>query len=370
MPSIPCRTLAAVSTTIVTVITGITEAAPALGSDAGWQVVSSQGGHSARLAAVSFASADDGWAVGSTGTSLTADGIDPLIEHWDGGKWRRVPTPAVAYSDEMLTGVSSAASSDAWAVGWQDPYGTQRVHALLMHWNGLRWKEATAPAGAGIVSAVDARTPDDIWAVGLGLFEHFDGSSWTVAPSPRPDVHPTAVEIVAENDAWAVGTRPSHRPGYRAALPYLAHWNGRVWTSVAVPRPAGEARLASVGAAGPDDVWAVGGMGSSPSEPYVVHFDGTSWSRVPAPSARASSQLTGVEAVSGGDVWAVGNRDGMLPSGFAVWRTFIEHWDGSAWTIVSSPNDTRRDNFLTAVAASGGRVWAVGGDGGTLVERR
>ena len=44
--------------------------------------------------------------------------------------------------------------------------------------------------------------------------------------------------------------------------------------------------------------------------------------------------------------------------------------DGTEWRIVPSPNDSTRDNFLTAAATAGGRVWAIGGDGDSLIMQR
>lgn len=352
------------------VLTAFAQGASAIGARSGWQVVRSPGGHVATLASTSFQASHDGWAVGSTGESLVGNGIDTLIEHWDGTKWSTVPSPGVPQSDEALTGVSASAPDNAWAVGWQDPYGTGRVHALLLHWDGQSWTVTQGPAGAGIVSAVDARTADDVWAVGLGLFEHFDGTSWSVAKSPRADAHPMAVTALAEDDVWAVGSVPLKPPGYRSSKLYIAHWDGTSWSRVAIPRHAGVGRLAAVSAVNANDIWAVGGIGSSPASPYGLHFDGSRWRAVTLPGAAEGSALSGVTALSSGDVWAVGNQDGRLRSGFAVWRSFTEHWDGASWSIVDSPNDSRHDNFLTSAATSNGRVWAVGGDGGTLVESR
>lgn len=80
--------------------------------------------------------------------------------------------------------------------------------------------------------------------------------------------------------------------------------------------------------------------------------------------------LTSVVAASPTEVWAVGHRDGFNRAGSAVWRTLVERWDGNEWSIVNSPNDSPHDNHLTGVEVGGPRkVWAVGGDGGTLVER-
>lgn len=351
-------------------LTALAQAAPAAGTKVGWRVMPSPGGRVAGLSSVDFTAPSDGWAVGSSGKSLTPSGIDPLVEHWDGTRWRVVPSPAVPYSDEVLTAISSSGPSDAWAVGWQDPYGTERIHSLLMHWDGEKWSTVRGPQGAGIVRAVDARTPDDVWAGGPGLFEHFDGNHWSVVPSPRKGANPAALTALDADDVWAVGTRPPHRLGYRSPRPYAAHWDGTSWSSVTVPHPPGPGGLASVSAATPSDIWAVGTTGTVPGTPYTVHYDGSRWHSVAPPGTGDGSGLAGVSVVSSGDVWAVGHQDGTLRNGFAVWRTFTEHWDGSRWSIVASPNDSRHDNYLTAATAAGGRIWTVGGDGGTLVERR
>ena len=97
------------------------------------------------------------------------------------------------------------------------------------------------------------------------------------------------------------------------------------------------------------------------------------WSIVSSPntSATQNNDLFGVACVSASDCWAVGDysNDNSIP------RTLIEHWDGTSWAIVSSPNTGTTDrNFLTGVTcASASECWAVGyyynGNIQTLIER-
>jgi hypothetical protein len=62
----------------------------------------------------------------------------------------------------------------------------------------------------------------------------------------------------------------------------------------------------------------------------------------------------GVYAASATDVWAVGqNRVGFSDA------TLVEHWDGSAWTIVSSP-PTGNGGFDDVLAITPTTVWAAG----------
>jgi len=117
--------------------------------------------------------------------------------------------------------------------------------------------------------------------------------------------------------------------------------------------------LNAVAALSSTDVLAVGQWqrfsGTDYSHALVEHWDGTSWAvmQTPHPSL-AISILFGVAALSSNDVWAVGYEE-SLTSGY---RTLIEHWDGSAWTIIQ---DGTHEGWLTSVSAiAPDDVWAVG----------
>jgi hypothetical protein len=67
-----------------------------------------------------------------------------------------------------------------------------------------------------------------------------------------------------------------------------------------------------------------------------------------------ASALNDVTAVASDDVWAVGDPD--TGSG-----TLIEHWDGSSWAVVPSPDmPTDAGDGLVSVSALPGSAWAVG----------
>jgi hypothetical protein len=78
----------------------------------------------------------------------------------------------------------------------------------------------------------------------------------------------------------------------------------------------------------------------------------------PNPVPTKDTALYGIAAISANDIWAVGAGNYSTTSGTA---TLIEHWDGTSWTIVSSPNPGTAANALAAVTAlSDGTVVAVG----------
>ena len=82
------------------------------------------------------------------------------------------------------------------------------------------------------------------------------------------------------------------------------------------------------------------------------------WTGAPPPSpGTGDNTLNSVAVLSPCDAWAVGfDQDS---GGFD--QTLTEHWDGSAWTVVPSPDVAGLDNILNGVRAeSPTDIWAVG----------
>src|SRR5207253_5161606 len=114
--------------------------------------------------------------------------------------------------------------------------------------------------------------------------------------------------------------------------------------------------LKSLSAAAPNDIWAVG---SAASDSLAMHWDGTLWTIVPTPDLPLNAPLEGVTAIASNDVWAVGFQSdpGSLNS-----SNVILHWNGSAFSVVPSPNPGGNsvDNLHDVAAAAANDVWAVG----------
>jgi len=91
----------------------------------------------------------------------------------------------------------------------------------------------------------------------------------------------------------------------------------------------------------------------------VEHWDGTSWSIVSSPAFTSVSISNGaISADSATDVWAIG----FLATSSTTSENVSLHWNGTSWTVVPSPNpNPQGNNGLGAVAAvSSADVWAVG----------
>src|SRR5947209_4778701 len=74
------------------------------------------------------------------------------------------------------------------------------------------------------------------------------------------------------------------------------------------------------------------------------------WNIVTSPNVDPSDNvLRGVATVSASNVWAVG--DSLDASGAnPLFHTLIEHWNGTSWSVVASPNVGSSENHLKGVA--------------------
>lgn len=196
------------------------------------------------------------------------------------------------------------------------------------------------------------------------LVEHWDGTSWTRVAVPGGG-QLAAITAISPRDAWAFGT-------YTSRSPIAEHWDGSAWHRVALPTPKGAEDVAveSASADSSDDVWVVGYWGGATGPPLralVEHWDGTAWSVVANATTSGYGRLTGVSAVSATNVWAVGTYGVESGTRIAL-RTLVQHWDGKAWTRVPSPNPpsasppgAKLDFSLWSVSASSAdSAWAVG----------
>ena len=331
------------------------------------------------LFAASASSANDIWAVGNS------------TIHFDGTKWTAFPAPLInGQLTADLQGVVDISPTQAWAVG-NVTFGANPGQ-IIEQWNGTKWSlfpnPTFPPNSQADLFAITSTSANDIWAVGnlvqdlagggalsFNLFEHFDGTAWTpTLINTNAFEALTGVSADAINDAWAVGWVAPLTAGSNE--PLAIHWNGTNWVSAATPHVGqGANELNAVLALAPNDVWAVGF--STPHAPpqqsatltLIEHFDGTSWSVVPSPnvgphSVSQSNRLLGLTANSASDIWAFGSFFAADGSGHQV--TLLSHWDGTSWSIAPSPNPTK-GNFLddllfAGVVPSSGDVWIFGNE--------
>jgi hypothetical protein len=106
------------------------------------------------------------------------------------------------------------------------------------------------------------------------------------------------------------------------------------WSVVSSPAELGT--FYGVAAVSPTDVWAVGDYNNgTTSQTLIEHWNGSAWSVVSSPNVGTrNNYITGLAVVSANDVWASGYFNNSL----GTTRTLIEHWNGSVWSVVASSN--------------------------------
>ncbi len=258
------------------------------------------------------------WAVGSYRNRY---GISrAVILRRDQRGWRidRIPNPGdPRKTTNKLLAVLAVADRNVWAVGatsTPDHNGVDIGHALIEHWNGVRWSLVPpAPdrdAESGVLQGLcqygtPAHHPIGVWAVGrdvLGysepddgpLFERWDGKRWKILPFqdsvgvPESCVSPSVASATAST--WRG----------------MASWVGGTW-SPDLNQPVAVGRLHAMSAnpgVGATTLWAVGDRSAvrrSPGTDVWVNTAPTSWT---APGAPILS-FVGITSRPH-DVWTVG----------------------------------------------------------------
>jgi len=295
----------------------------------------------ASLFAVETLRSDDVWAVGRSGSA-------GLIERFDGTSWKPVDHPDAGGE---LTGVAVLSDTDVWVVG----------HDLL-HYDGSRWRvfQPPPPPAPGDVVAgfndVTAIAPDDVWAAGTevtvsghtrGIVAHWNGGAWSIVDTPATNSGWSsalqAIDARSRDDIWAVGARGTGSAPAVGDAALALHWNGSRWAVVPI---GADGTLYDIAVVGRDAAWAVGEARGTPlgqSVSVIERWNGTRWRAFPHHIGQAVV-LHGVSASSPTDVWAVGGR-------------VVVHFDGSRWTRAAA---LRGGSDLLGVVATPRAATAVG----------
>lgn len=367
------------SALLTTMAGGAAHAAPQ--SCGTWSAINSPNpGHSINiLNAMATISANNVWAVGTADLSSSTGLYQTLVEDWNGTKWSVVKSPNVGVYSNYLYGVTAISASNVWAVGEYFP-AVSLSTTLIEHWNGSSWSVVKSPNNGmsnNELYAVAAVSASDIWAVGeyadsngvpQPLTEHWNGSSWSVVsnPSPRGSInYLQGVTAISSNDVWAVG---HYYTSHDQAL--AEHWNGTSWSIVQTPSLGFEVHnyFKSVTAVSSSNVWAVGWYAVGTGyQTLIEHWNGTKWSVVKSPNvASVDNYLNGIVAISANTIWAVGGSGTVFLGEGTVYtaKTLTEQWNGSSWNIVKSANPGSGANTLFAVAAlDATHVWTAGTQG-------
>ena len=217
---------------------------PALaGGPAGWRMVQEFGASYGypQIGGVVALNARSAWLSGDTYMIQNA----VFLAHWNGSRWSQVAVPRELTSTSAAVDSGPLAPSGAslWLFPRLSTQSQNRVYAARLtsrHWTLWRLRGALAIDGAAVFGA------SNVWAFGEGLLppgwtglnngpsyaERYNGRTWRRVYLPGV---PLEVQAFAPNNIWAYG--PTNRTASRANQDYVAmHWNGRTWSTLAVPR--------------------------------------------------------------------------------------------------------------------------------------
>ena len=189
----------------------------------------------------------------------------------------------------------------AWAVGTD-----------IFAFDGQQWfREFTLPAGQKLVSIWGASTTD-VWAVGSANDQpsiyHRDATGWTAVDAGL------AISGAGFNDVWGSGPNDVWAVGSSRDGGIVARWNGTTLNGATTTDP----NYVAVAGSAANDVWLI-------TFGEIRHFDGVAFSVSRAAPFSTAHQWAW--ATSATDAWVI--QSGSGPSS-AV------HWNGSAWSPVSS----------------------------------
>ena len=277
---------------------------------------------------------------------------------------------AAAAGTGGLNGMTAVSAKDLWAVGFS--YTGSTYSAMTENYNGTAWSIVPSPSPTGAsdtyLYGASAVSASNVWSVGYSmsgstaspLAEQWNGTSWKIVPTPAPSgaagAYLYAVDAVSASNVWAVGYA---QPSFTTLI---EHWNGKKWAIVPSPNPSGASGswLYGIDGTSATDVWAVGYWSEGlTTSTLAEHWNGTSWTITSSPSPGGQNQVTSLEAVhaiGASNAWGVG----FLYDG-PVTETVTEHWNGTSWSAKPSADPGGSATSLVAVGAGSYKdVWAVG----------
>jgi hypothetical protein len=200
-------------------------------------------------------------------------------------------------------------------------------------------------------------------------------SGWSVAAVPGTGEDDVMLGSSCPNasECFATGVTISDISGNNSTFaPIVERWNGSSWTIDPAPLPDGEGGgIFDVSCVSGEDCWGVGtaidessGNGN-PSGTLVEHWDGSAWAIVSSPNPTgadvAGALLQSVSCSSSTSCMAVGYASDNTG---AALSDLIEEWNGSSWSILPGAQTGQAFDQLSRVdCVSQANCWAVGNAG-------
>jgi hypothetical protein len=306
------------------------------------------------------------------GDYTNTTGTWKMAEGWNGTSWSIRTTPnAKGATASSLTAVSCTSASACTAVGnYTNSTGTQLT--LAERWNGTSWSIQTAQnvngGGSTLLDGVSCTSATTCTAVGdytnkvgnpLTLAERWNGTSWSIQTTSNPKGFNSffaAISCTSATACTAVGSSFNSSGG----APALAErWNGTSWSIQTTAPPTGSFQTDFYAVSCPSAT-ACSAVGRNVSTTLVSgdltgvtlaeRWNGTGWSVQSTPNlvGARGSFLYASSCTSATACTAVGYYSVV----FGPPRTLAERWNGTSWSVQATPNATGWNSFLDAVSCT------------------
>ena len=327
------------------------------------------GADSSILTSTSCVSSISCAAVGSASPGPAGERTVPQAQRWNGTEWATVSAPDPApHFEAVLNGVACVSSTNCVGVGKNSYTEAGFVEA----WNGSAWSILTELNGySGGMFGVSCGTATSCMVVGeneygelrswtLSYEEFLGDAAWSIeshkvgVPAEATGLKLGSVSCVSSTYCMAVGSY-----NHSGSKDLVETWNGHTW-SVQSPPAEGDASKAmhSVSCVSSTSCITVGVLSNKPTG---ERWNGTEWSLLspPSPAGAKGGALESVSCPSSSSCVAVG--DFYESSG--IDKTLAEAWNGSSWSVVSSPNPAEASEgsvLLSVSCLSASSCFAVG----------
>ena len=304
------------------------------------------------LGGVSCPSASECTAVGGTDNSGDASS-DPVADRWNGRKWAAQKLPGIpgGDGDATLNAVACTSATACIAVGGNFNLGDTGT-AVAMRWNGRTWAVMATPGLApdpqGIntsltgISCTSARAciaVGDSFTLGdtsTAVAMRWNGRTWTALdiPDPAGPAGPliiiNGISCASASMCIAVGDAATFGGQSFTFMPLTERWNGRKWAIQTSVRPGADAQLEAVSCSSALACTSVGSIGDKVPGAQVTlaeRWNGVRWSFQPTPGnpAHATGALASVSCRSRSNCTAVGSGGSLA---------LAEHWNGTRWSLL------------------------------------
>jgi hypothetical protein len=293
--------------------------------------------------------------VGHTGAS---EGT--FADKWNGTTWTLVPYQS-AGKTVILNGVTCTSTTFCMAVGSSSD-NVNPGQTLTAKWNGKGWKAISSPdtsaAQNNQLNAVSCTSSSFCAAVGLydngghypqTLAQKWNGASWTITKSPNTSsVQDNELSAVSCTSASLCMSGGYHTGSTDNDQLLAQKWNGTSWSKTTIESAGSPSDnyLSGVSCAGTAFCMAVGSYSNGLDDQATEQkWNGTSWATVASNSTSQSVGLNGVSCVSASFCMAVGT----ISNGTAG-QNVAEKWNGSKWAKVAVPDTSpTADNDLSWV---------------------